>query len=102
MIVIDLNGDGNLTDEFNAGNYWVNSLNTSVSPVIPSTTSVHYFQTENTLTSPLIIPAGTTSGEKLMRVIHVPFSKRNVHVNLGPTFDGLTMSKEDFEVEEYD
>jgi hypothetical protein len=46
MIVIDLNGDGNLTDEFNAGNYWVNSLNTSVSPVIPSTTSVHYFRQE--------------------------------------------------------
>jgi hypothetical protein len=49
----------------------------------------------------LIIPAGTTSGEKLMRVIHVPFSKRMFSVNLGPTFDGLTMSKEDFEVEEY-
>jgi hypothetical protein len=44
MIVIDLNGDGNLTDEFNAGNYWVNSLNTAVSPVIPSTTSVHNFR----------------------------------------------------------
>jgi hypothetical protein len=43
----------------------VNSLNTSVSPVIPSTTSVHYFR-QDTLTSPLIIPAGTTSGEKLM------------------------------------
>jgi hypothetical protein len=68
----------NLTDEFNAGNYWVNSLNTSVSPVIPSTTSVHYFRQRNTLTSPLIIPAGTTSGEKLMRDSYVPFSKRNV------------------------
>jgi hypothetical protein len=78
----------------------VNSLNTSVSPVIPSTTSVHYLR--NTLTSPLIIPAGTTSGEKLMRVIHMFRSPNEMFsVNLGPTFDGLTMSKEDFEVEEY-
>jgi hypothetical protein len=80
----------------------VNSLNTSVSPVIPSTTSVHYFRQRNTLTSPLIIPAGTTSGEKLMRVIHMFRSPNEMFsVNLGPTFDGLTMSKEDFEVEEY-
>jgi hypothetical protein len=43
MIVIDLNGDGNLTDEFNAV-LLGESLNTSVSPVIPSTTSVHYFR----------------------------------------------------------
>jgi hypothetical protein len=33
MMVIDLNGDGNLLDEFNAGTYWVN-LNTSVSPLL--------------------------------------------------------------------
>jgi hypothetical protein len=40
----------------------VNTLNTAVSPVIPSTTSVHNF--EVTLNARLIIPAGTTSGEK--------------------------------------
>jgi hypothetical protein len=35
-----------------------------------------------------------------MRVIHM-FRSPSFNVNLGPTFDGLTMSKEDFEVEEY-
>jgi hypothetical protein len=40
MIVIDLNGDGNLTDEFNAV-ILVNTLNTAL-PAIPST-SVHNF-----------------------------------------------------------
>jgi hypothetical protein len=39
----------------------------------------------------LIIPAGTTSGEKLMRVIHMFRSpSEGFNVNLGPTFDGLT------------
>jgi hypothetical protein len=37
-----------------------------------------------------------------MRVIHMFRSPSEYfNVNLGPTFDGLTMSKEDFEVEEY-
>jgi hypothetical protein len=70
MIVIDLNGDGNLTDEFNAGN-----LGEFIKYFSFACNSIYYkcslFQTENTLTSPLIIPAGTTSGEKLMRVIHM-------------------------------
>ena len=102
MMVIDLNGDGNLLDEFNAGTYWVNSLNTSVSPSIPSTTSVHYFRQRNTLAGPVTIPAGTTPGEKLMRVIHMFRSPSEFfNVNLGPTFDGVTMSRENFEVEEY-
>jgi hypothetical protein len=39
---------------------------------------------------------------KLMRVIHMFRSPSEIfNVNLGPTFDGLTMSREDFEVEEY-
>jgi hypothetical protein len=50
------------------GTYWVNSLNTSTSPSIASTTSVHYFRQRNTLAGPVTIPAGTTPGEKLMRV----------------------------------
>jgi hypothetical protein len=37
-----------------------------------------------------------------MRVIHMFRSPNEIfNVNLGPTFDGLTMSREDFEVEEY-
>lgn len=102
MIVIDLNGDGNLTDEFYAGTFWVNTTPTSASPAIPSTTSTHYFRTYSSLTGGLTIPAGTTSGEKLMRVVHMFRSPSEYYnVNLGPTIDGLTSSRSDFEVEEY-
>ena len=102
MIVIDLNGDGNLTDEFYAGTFWVNTLATSASPSIPSTTSTHYFRNNFSLVGGLTIPAGTTSGEKLMRVIHMFRSPSEYYnVNLGPTIDGLTSSRGDFEVEEY-
>lgn len=102
MIVIDLNGDGNLTDEFYAGTFWVNTLQTSVSPALPSTTSTHYFRNNFTLVGGLTIPAGTTAGEKQMRVIHMFRSPQEYYnVVLGPTFDGLTSSREDFEVEEY-
>ncbi|WP_082472425.1 S8 family serine peptidase [Flavobacterium sp. Leaf82] len=102
MIVIDLNGDGNLTDEFYAGTFWVNTTPTSASPAIPSTTSTHYFRNNFTLVGGLTIPAGTTSGEKLMRVVHMFRSPSEYYnVNLGPTFDGLTSSRSDFEVEEY-
>ncbi|MFH6988012.1 S8 family serine peptidase [Flavobacterium collinsii] len=102
MIVIDLNGDGNLTDEFYAGTFWVNTPPTGTAPVIPSTTSTHYFRNNATLTGGLMIPAGTVSGEKLMRVIHMFRSPSEYYnVNLGPTFDGLTSSRDDFEVEEY-
>lgn len=102
MIVIDLNGDGNLTDEFYAGTFWVNTLQTSASPALPSTTSTHYFRNNFTLTGGLTIPTGTTSGEKQMRVIHMFRSPQEYYnVVLGPTFDGLTSSREDFEVEEY-
>lgn len=102
MMVIDLNGDGNLADEFNAGIFWVNTLNTSVSPAIAATTSKHYFRHYFTLVGGLTIPATTTPGEKLMRVIHM-FREPNEFYNvyLGPTFDGITMSRQDFEVEEY-
>jgi hypothetical protein len=41
MIVIDLNGDGNLTDEFLCGAYWVNTLGSALA--ILSTTSTHNF-----------------------------------------------------------
>ncbi|PAM91479.1 hypothetical protein B4N84_27920 [Flavobacterium sp. IR1] len=102
MLVIDLNGDGNLTDEFYAGTFWVNTLQTSASPAIPSTTSTHYFRNNFSLVGGLTIPAGTTAGEKQMRVIHMfRSSQEYFNVVLGPTFDGLTSSREDFEVEEY-
>jgi hypothetical protein len=42
MIVIDLNGDGNLTDEFYAVHYWVNTLGSALA--ILSTTSTHNFR----------------------------------------------------------
>jgi hypothetical protein len=97
-----LNGDGNLTDEFYAGNFWVNTTATSAAPAIPSTTSTHYFRNNFTLTGGLTIPANTTTGEKLMRVIHMFRSPNEYYnVNLGPTIDGLTSSRPDFEVEEY-
>ncbi|OHT47111.1 S8 family serine peptidase [Flavobacterium tructae] len=102
MIVVDLNGDGNLTDEFYAGNFWVNTTPTSAAPAIPSTTSTHYFRNNATLAGGFTIPANTTSGEKLMRVLHMFRSPLEYYnVNLGPTFDGLTSSRSDFEVEEY-
>ncbi|WP_428232904.1 S8 family serine peptidase [Flavobacterium sp.] len=102
MIVIDLNGDGNLTDEFYAGTFWVNTTPTSASPAIPSTTGTHYFRNNSTLAGGVTIPAGTVSGEKLMRIIHMFRSPSEYYnVNLGPTFDGLTSSRNDFEVEEY-
>ena len=102
MIVIDLNGDGNLTDEFYAGTYWVNTLNTAVAPAILSTTSTHNFRNSFDLTGGLRIPAATTAGEKLMRVIHMFRSPNEFfNVNLGPTLDGLTTSRQDFEIEEY-
>jgi len=102
MIVIDLNGDGNLTDEFYAGTFWVNTTPTSASPAIPSTTSTHYFRNNFSLTGGVTIPAGTVAGEKLMRVIHMFRSPSEYYnVVLGPTFDGLTTSRNDFEVEEY-
>ena len=102
MLVIDLNGDGNLSDEFYAGSFWVNTLNTSTSPAIPSTTNTHYFRNNFNLVGGLTIPAGTTSGEKLMRVIHM-FRSPNEYFNIvtGPTLDNLTTSREDFEIEEY-
>ncbi|AYN04443.1 S8 family serine peptidase [Flavobacterium sp. 140616W15] len=102
MMVIDLNGDGNLTDEFYAGNFWVNTTNTSTSPAIPSTTSTHYFRNNLTLVGGLTIPVGTTAGEKLMRIVHMYRSPNEYYnVNLGPTINGLTSSRSDFEVEEY-
>ncbi|HSD07704.1 S8 family serine peptidase [Flavobacterium sp.] len=102
MIVIDLNGDGNLTDEFYAGNFWVNTTATSAAPAIPSTTSTHYFRHYFTLAPALTIPANTTAGEKLMRIVHMFRAPgEDYNVNLGPTTDGLTSSSPDFEVEEY-
>jgi hypothetical protein len=103
MIVIDLNGDGDLTEEFYDGNFWVNTLKGSVSPLIPSTTSTHYFRNNNRLSNAgITIPAGTTAGEKLMRIIHMQRSSNEYYnVNLGPTMDELTTSRSDFEVEEY-
>jgi hypothetical protein len=102
MIVIDLNGDGNLTDEFYAGNFWVNTLPASASPEIKSTPTVHYFRNKSSLVGGLTIPSGTTAGEKLMRIIHMYRSPNEYYnVNLGPTIDGETTSNEDFEIEEY-
>jgi hypothetical protein len=105
MMVIDLNGDGNLTDEFYAGNFWVNTVNTpsTAAPIpIASTTTIHYFRNSFSLAGGLTIPGTTTSGEKLMRVIHMFRSPNEFYnVNLGPTLDGLTTSRQDFEIEEY-
>jgi hypothetical protein len=102
MMVIDLNGDGNLTDEYYAGNFWVNTVPVDVDPAIPSTTSTHYFRNNLTLEGGLTIPANTIAGEKLMRVIHMFRSSNEYYnVNLGPTLNGLTSSRGDFEVEEY-
>lgn len=102
MIVIDLNGDGNLTDEFHAGNFWVNTLSTSAAPAIKSTLTTHYFRNYFSLVGGLTIPASTKAGKKLMRVIHMYRSSYEYfNVNLGPTIDGVTTSNEDFEIEEY-
>ncbi|MEM8521693.1 S8 family serine peptidase [Flavobacterium sp. PL12] len=102
MIVIDLNGDGNVTDEFYSGNFWVNTVNTATSPAIASIPSTHYFRNNFSLVGGVTIPSGTSAGEKLMRVIHM-FRSPNEYfnVNLGPTVDNLTTSREDFEIEEY-
>jgi gliding motility-associated-like protein len=102
MMIIDLNGDGNLNDEFSAGTYWVNSLTTAPANGILSTKTTHYFRNFFSLDGGLIIPVATAPGEKLMRVIHM-FREPNEYFNpyLGPTINGVTMSREDFEVEEY-
>jgi hypothetical protein len=102
MIVIDLNGDGNVTDEFYAGTFWVNTLNTATAPGVASTLGMHYFRDNITLAGGLTIPANTTAGQKMMRVIHMYRAPGEYYnVNLGPTIDGLTSSRPDFEVEEY-
>jgi hypothetical protein len=102
MIVIDLNGDGNVTDEFYAGTFWVNTLNTATAPGVASTLGMHYFRDNITLAGGLTIPANTTAGQKMMRVIHMYRAPGEYYnVNLGPTMDGLTSSRGDFEVEEY-
>ena len=102
MIVIDLNGDGNLTDEFYAGTFWINTTQDYAPPAILSTTSTHYFRHNTTLAGGITIPVGTTPGEKLMRVLHMFHTASELYnVNLGPTIDGLTSSRDDFEVEEY-
>jgi hypothetical protein len=102
MMVIDLNGDGNLTDEFYARNFWVNTINTATAPAIASSTANHYFRNEFSLVGGVTIPSNTTPGEKLMRVIHMFRSpNESYNVNLGPTLDGLTSSRGDFEIEEY-
>ncbi|MCC9019553.1 S8 family serine peptidase [Flavobacterium lipolyticum] len=102
MIVIDLNGDGNLTDEFYDGKFWINTLKSSELPIIPSSTSTHYFRDNTTLAEGITIPRGTTAGEKLMRVVHMLRKDQEYYnVNLGPTKDELTSSSSDFEVEEY-
>jgi Subtilase family/Concanavalin A-like lectin/glucanases superfamily/Domain of unknown function (DUF5011)/Secretion system C-terminal sorting domain/CUB domain len=105
MMVIDLNGDGNLTDEFYAGNFWVNTLTTLPNPansIIASSTSTHYFRDFTNLAGGVRIPATTTPGDKLVRIIHMYRSPREYfNVVLGPTFDNMTTSRPDFEVEEY-
>ncbi|WP_264524140.1 S8 family serine peptidase [Flavobacterium sp. N502536] len=101
MIVIDLNGDGNLTDEFYAGTFWVNTPPVSVFGT-SSTPTTHYFRDNATRSDGIKIPKGTTPGEKLMRVLHMFHApSESYNVNLGPTIDGLTSSRDDFEVEEY-
>jgi hypothetical protein len=103
MMVIDLNGDGNLTDEFYARNFWINTLNNAVAPAVASSPASHYFRNDSVLTGGgVTIPVNTTPGEKLMRIIHMFRSPNEFYnVNLGPTLDGLTTSRQDFEIEEY-
>jgi hypothetical protein len=102
MMVIDLNGDGNLTDEFYGRNYWVNTLNNATAPALPSLPATHYFRNEFSLAGGVTIPANTAPGEKLMRIIHMFRSPNEFYnINLGPSLDGLTTSRQDFEIEEY-
>jgi hypothetical protein len=105
MIVIDLNNDGNLTDEFYAGVYWINTLTTTAAPYA-ATPSLHYFSRFNAVSSGVTIPTTTLPGEKLMRVLHMYRAPQNgyyegYNVNLGPTLNNVDSSRDNFEVEEY-
>jgi len=101
LIIIDLNGNGDLADEFASGTFWVNTLTTSTAPYI-STKTMHFFRHNFTLALGMTIPTTATNGKQLMRVINMyrrPSEGFNPY--LGPTYDGATTSSSDFEVEDY-
>lgn len=100
MMVIDLNNDGDYSDEFYTGNFWVNTgLDDDH---YPSTKSTHYFKKALNNEPGVRIPADTPAGKHPVRFIHM-FRTHNEDYNiiLGPTKDGVNTAHSDFEIEEY-
>lgn len=100
IMVIDLNNDGDFSDEFYSGNFWVNTEFTDTEHRSNKTT--HYFKKALNEEMGVIIPENTPNGNHQVRFIHMfrsPFE--NYSVILGPTKDNINTSREDFEIEEY-
>ncbi|RVU90773.1 T9SS C-terminal target domain-containing protein [Flavobacterium columnare] len=100
IMVIDLNNDGNFSDEYYAGKYWVNTEANEAS--LASTRTTHYFKNVEKNTVGVAIPSDVPTGNHAVRFIHMFRDKaESFNVVLGPTKDGLTTSRNDFEIEEY-
>ncbi|MFK7108320.1 S8 family serine peptidase [Flavobacterium oreochromis] len=100
LMVVDLNNDGNFGDEYYAGKYWVNTEATEAN--FASTRSTHYFKNVATNTVGVSIPSDVPVGNHPVRFIHMFRDQaESFNVVLGPTKDGLTTSRNDFEIEEY-
>ncbi|AND63798.1 hypothetical protein AX766_04885 [Flavobacterium covae] len=100
IMVVDLNNDGNFGDEYYAGKYWVNTE--ANEPILASTRTTHYFKNVQNNTVGVSIPSDVPTGNHTVRFIHMFRDKaESFNVVLGPTKDGLTTSRNDFEIEEY-
>ncbi|WP_421497924.1 S8 family serine peptidase [Flavobacterium columnare] len=100
IMVIDLNNDGNFSDEYYEGKYWVNTEANEAS--FASTRNTHYFKNVQNNTVGVSIPSDVPTGNHAVRFIHMFRDQaESFNVVLGPTKDGLTTSRNDFEIEEY-
>lgn len=101
MMVIDLNNDGNFADEYYASKFWVNTEANDAKGT-RSTTGVHYFKEPFLNVGGVTLDATVPTGNHKVRFIHMyRSSAEGYNVVLGPTKDGLTTSRSDFEVEDY-
>ncbi|WP_258928474.1 hypothetical protein [Flavobacterium davisii] len=69
IMVIDLNNDGNFSDEYYAGKYWVNTEANEAS--LASTRTTHYFKNVEKNTVGVAIPSDVPTGNHAVRFIHM-------------------------------
>ncbi len=99
IMVVDLNNDGDYSDEFYKGHFWVN---TEITETNYSTKTTHFFKKALDNEEGVVIPEDTPVGKHPVRFIHMfREPNENYSVILGPTKDNVNTSREDFEVEEY-